>query len=422
MISSGIDYLDRLTGGLSMGDNVVWQISNGVPVEYFIRSLLSKSGDLSRSIVYVNFNYSPHTICKRFDDIYRNQNVTLIDAFTHGKGNSDAVFMDFYNHESDYDLSKIIRVENPRDIPSFIALMNEIQKENKNGSFYVFDSLTGMNELWKDERAVLDFFSFTCPKLYDLNTIAYWVYEKDAHSREFIAGLMHITQIVIAVSNTDSSYYEMRIQKLEDRSSPNLSGPHHFRIIDREIRFQDIKQDAFRFGNKVKELRKSAGITQAELASRLGMTPGAISQIENDIITPSLNTLVQMSSLFTRPLEYFISSGMNRSDDKGYAIFRKEEIKYGGARKVTIHTLSDEKSMEVKPYTVRMAGYEKVDGPILLHKGKEFISVLAGVLNLTINGEEQQFRKGDSILLHKSFIERWANPGKSDCEFLYILL
>ncbi len=421
MISTGISHLDKLIGGIKLGDNVVWQIANAVPVEYFIKSFFNKTNDFQNSIIYVNFNYSPHTICKRFDDIFKNYNFLLIDAFTHGKGNSDPVFLDFYHNEQDYDLSKITCIRDPRDIHSFIATMNEVQLRHKDGSFYIFDSLTGMNELWRDERSVLDFFAFTCPKLYEMNTIAYWVLEQEAHSKEFIAGLTHITQIVLSVYNTHSDYYALKIHKLEDRPSVNLSTPHGFRIIDREIHFEETdKGDIFKIGYKVRDLRKGSNITQAELAGRLGMTPGAISQIENDLITPSLATLVNMAAIFQKPVEYFINARLLDNSNKGFIIFRKKDAQLSTSKNLKVSRLSGEMDMEIATYYVTLGSNDTVEGPIMLHKGKEFIIVVNGALNLTINGEEHLLRKGDSILLDRSFVEKWSNHGKSDCEFIYL--
>lgn len=421
MISTGIKHLDRLISGIKLGDNVVWQIANAVPVEYFIKSFFSKSNDFQNSIIYINFNYSPHTICKRFDDIFKSFNFILIDAFTNGKGNGDPVFLDFYHNEEDYDLSRIVRIEDPRDINGFIATLNEVQKDHRDGSFYIFDSLTGMNELWRDERSVLDFFAFTCPKLYEMNTIAYWILEQEAHSKEFIAGLTHITQIVLSVYNTSADHYALKIHKLEDRPSTNISTPHGFRIIDREISFEETAEgDLFKIGTKVKELRKAAGITQAGLALRLGMTPGAVSQIENDLITPSLNTLVHLAGIFQRPIEYFIGAGLLEDGNRGFSIFRKKDARRFSSKNALVTGLSDEKRPDFAPYHVTLAGRESIDGPILMHKGKEFIVVVNGTLSLTIDDEEHLLRKGDSIILERSFIERWTNHGKTDCEFVYI--
>ena len=44
-------------------------------------------------------------------------------------------------------------------------------------------------------------------------------------------------------------------------------------------------------GNKIKELRNKKGLTQEELADRCELSKGFISQLENDLTSPSIATL-----------------------------------------------------------------------------------------------------------------------------------
>ncbi|HON77363.1 MAG TPA: helix-turn-helix domain-containing protein [Spirochaetota bacterium] len=421
MISTGIKYLDKITSGLKLGDNVVWQISNGVPIEYFTRNALSTESSFTHSIVYVNFNYSPHTVCKRFDEIFRRENITMIDAFTHGKGNSDPVFLEFYEGHTGYDTSKIICLKEPKNIASFMEAMNSVETQNRDGSFYVFDSLTGMNELWKDERAIVDFFSFTCPKLYDLNTIAYWILEKDAHSTKALAELSHITQIVLDVENTDTGYYTLKLKKLEDRTAHASGMAHNFKIINRDVQFQEGKSHILKIGNRIKELRKSLNVTQSDLAARLGMTPGAISQIENDLITPSLYTLVQLSTILKKPIEYFINTGFFESDSNGFRVIKADETIHPSEKGISLFPVIDDSRNGFRVFRVVVHQGETIEGPFVLHKGRELITVTEGGISLDINGESIMLHKGDSILLEDAFPESWKTSGDTHAELLYIL-
>jgi transcriptional regulator with XRE-family HTH domain len=422
MVSTGLAYLDRLTGGLNLGDNVVWESADGVPVEYFIRSFFDYAKDFNGTIIYINFNFSPHTILKRYDYLFKKKNSILIDAFTHGKGNSDSVFLDFYKNDN-HDKERFICIENPKNITSFVSILNEIEMKHKEGSFYIFDGVTGMNELWKDETAVLDFFTFTCPKLYDLNALAYWVLSREAHSREFIAGIMHITQIVFSINTTDSEYYELKVHKLQDRTPLYGSQPSYFKIIDQNILFEEKKiSDQIRLGDKVKNLRKDARITQAELATSLNMTPGAVSQIENDIITPSLQTLLQLASVFGKPIDYFIGiSDINRSN-RGVFISKKSGYLSVPYRNAEMFRMLETEHYGLKPYMVSLVGKKPIEGPIMLHKGKEYIVVIKGSLKLIVDGETIVLEEEDSLLITESFVSHWQGADDSECKFLYILL
>jgi len=59
---------------------------------------------------------------------------------------------------------------------------------------FIFESVTGMQELWGAKRGSSLLFPFL-PRLYDLNTIAYWVLEKNAHSPRFRAQINQIAQV-----------------------------------------------------------------------------------------------------------------------------------------------------------------------------------------------------------------------------------
>ena len=420
MISTGISFLDKITGGLKLGDNVVWQVADGLNVDQFIRSFFDANAEFKRNVVYVNSNYSPHTIYKRYKYLFESGNITLIDAFTNGKGNSDPVFLEFYE-EKRPDPSTFYCVENPRDISSFISILNDFEKRHSQGAFYLFDSLTGLYELWKDETAVVDFFAFTCPKLYDLNTLAYWIFERDAHSKEFVASITHITQVVFAISAAHADFYRFAVQKLEDRSSFRDSEPRYFRIEDSTVRFETERaEDNIRVGERVKLLRKEKKITQAELAGVLNMTPGAISQIENNVTSPSLQTLVQLSSLFNKPLEYFVGLERNGRDEGGFQIFRGGDLVTSAHRNVTVRRLVDRGASDLKIYRVTVEAGAVLEGPVLLHKGQEYCIIIEGEIEVSIAGDVNILKKGDTLSLSTSFVDHWKNTG-GDCHLLYIL-
>ncbi len=421
MITTGLPYLDKLTGGFKAGDNVVWQISDGVPVEHFIRSFFNEANEFNENVIYVSFNFSPHTILKRYEYLFKRKNAILIDAFTHGKGNSDPVFLEFYKGGK-HNSGQFRCIENPKDISRFIAMMNDIEKQNREQPFYIFDSLTGMNELWKDERAVLDFFTFTCPKLYELNTLAYWFFGRDAHTREFIAGIMQVTQIVFSISASDMGYYDLRINKLEERTSLFGSQPNLFRVVNQDICFEeDRSTDLFKIGDKVKTMRKESRITQAELAASLQMTPGAVSQIEHGIVSPSLQTLVKLSALFKKPIDYFIGGPESTGALKGYAV-SKNNPKIASAHKhVAIRQLMGEGEHSMRSFLVSIEGAKPVEGPILLHKGKEFLAVIKGSLKIMVEGDVNILEANDSLLITNSFITQWQNAGEEECVFMYLL-
>ncbi len=178
-ISSGISSLDRLTDSYYIGDNVVWEVEAGTLYDAFIRTFIKRSFTDAQKVVFVSFNRSPQSVLNKMRAILDPEHFILVDCFTSGKGKNDPTFARFY--ENDHD-DHVIRIENPKDIEQFTQALNTIEEDVHEGARYVFDSLTGMQDLWGNEDHTYRFFTYMCPRLFDLGTVAYWILEKDAHS------------------------------------------------------------------------------------------------------------------------------------------------------------------------------------------------------------------------------------------------
>lgn len=76
------------------------------------------------------------------------------------------------------------------------------------------------------------------------------------------------------------------------------------------------------FGQKVKELRESAGFKQRELAYRLGVGEGFLSKVENDQKPLKREDLIKLNKLFKTPIQELESLWLA---NKVYSIVRNEE-------------------------------------------------------------------------------------------------
>ena len=112
-MSTGIERLDRLLGGLRTGDNVVWEADSGSPVHTFISHLLTCEELADKKVVFVGFNQSPHAIVEKYLSNIMRDRFFLVDCFTSGRGAGDKVFSDFY--EEPHPGLRALLVENPAD-------------------------------------------------------------------------------------------------------------------------------------------------------------------------------------------------------------------------------------------------------------------------------------------------------------------
>jgi transcriptional regulator with XRE-family HTH domain/KaiC/GvpD/RAD55 family RecA-like ATPase len=424
-ISSGIGYLDHLLGFLKTGDNVIWEVEAGTYIETFLQRFIEHNLKSGYKLVYVSFNVSPSTLTKRLAHLSHLEYLTILDCFTSGKGNSDPLFGNFYERGKEGFKGSVIKVENPKDLSQFRVAMDRVEIEKGAGVRYIFDSLTGMQDIWGDENMTYKFFTYSCPRLYDLQTVAYWVLEKEAHTPSFKANLRHITQVAIELEKQDGELFFKAI-KIEGRFSRSAFLPKHYEVWDEEIIFPSIGgRRPGNLGDKIRTLRKKIGMTQKELAEQVGLTPSFISQLEKNLISPSLDSLLKLSEkLNTQPV-YFLTDGESGP-------LQKMVIKSGERQDIQLPALrgtdmklqllvSDVLNRRMEPYLLTMKEGASIDGHFYGHKGDEFAYVIEGELEVEIQDEKQLVRQGDSLYIASTFPSKWANKGKGDAVILWVL-
>lgn len=412
-ISSGIDNLDRLIDSFYKGDNVVWQVDSGVPYHVFIQNFIRQSIDEAQKIIYVSFNRSPQSILKSVETILNPDHFTLVDCFTSGKGKNDQTFIRFYDKAGDI---KTVRIDDPKDIEKFTETLNAIEDSFLPGARYVFDSLTGMQDLWGNEDDTYRFFTYMCPRLYDLDTVAYWILDKEAHSQKFKANLRHITQVVFDLYKRRELLYIKAI-KLDSRQNREAFKSHFFEIDGKNVIIKSqIKEPSNDIGGQLKEARISVGITQQELANKIHLSRSFISQIENDQISPSLSSFLHICSTLGIDPGNLLKE--KKAENKSWLIKRDKvlssaELIENGIRFHTI--VSDEKKSAL--LCIFSIG-TSLNRHFYLNKSEEFVYVLQGYISVTVRGVEEVITAGDSVYLRKNCPVKWENKGGEEVQLL----
>jgi transcriptional regulator with XRE-family HTH domain/KaiC/GvpD/RAD55 family RecA-like ATPase len=424
-ISSGIAYLDHLLGFFKTGDNVIWEVEAGTYVEIFLQRFIESSLKRGYQVVYVSFNVSPSTLAGNLKRLSGLENLTLVDCFTSGKGNDDPLFVQFYEKEKEKFAGKVIRVESPRDLSQFRAALDRIEIEKGAGVKYVFDSLTGMQDLWGDETATNKFFTYSCPRLYELQTVAYWILEKDAHTASFKANLRHITQVVIELGREDGELF-LKVTKLKGSSSRSVLLPKRYEVWDQKVVFPSIGgRRPGNLGDKIKALRIGMGLTQKELAARINLTPSFISQLEKNLISPSLDSLLKLSYELHTPPVHFLEEGEERPVSRMVVKPGERQevhLKEKKGTEVKLQLLvSEVPNRRMEAYLVTFRKRATVKGHLFNHKGDEFSFVMEGELEVELRGEKHLLRPGDSLYLETAVPSKWTSVGKGDAVLLWVL-
>ena len=294
--TTGIPEVDKAIGGVITGDNLVWEIDSGVAGDHFISSFVQSCEQGGIPVVYVSFNRSPQTIASKYARLMSPGRFSLIDCFSSGKGNSDEMFLKFFDDPARNAVHAPVHIADPSDPSRLEQALIEVGTRGGQSANYVFDSLTGMLDLWGDENRVVRLFGHLCPRLYDLSTLAYWLVETDAHTEVFLAKVRHITQVVIEVSLSNGQR-ALTIHKAAGRSA--AIGTPQALDLDEGVAVQEREageeRDLDRMTRRGEELRRTYRVDSivggsAAIRRLLGLAATAARSRSSVLITGETGT------------------------------------------------------------------------------------------------------------------------------------
>ena len=413
--STGIDPLDELLGGLGVGDNVVWQAPDPADIEPFVHAFLG-SAHGSTPLAYLSFRLPPAQVLARFGQVWDSERFTLLDGWTGGPparpdpGGATA---------GSPPPALVRRLKDPTDMEQVNRELAEIEDELGQGARYVFDDLTSMQRQWGPDAA-LALFLRCCPRLYQERTVAYWLLERDAHPPAFRSRLADITQVVLDLEATPAKPAERTLRVVKaDGHLPGVTGRTLRYGVGEDSRIDALGQAAGmreRIGEQVRAGRIAAGLSQAELARRIGVTPSALSQVERGRHGLSGETLTRLWATLGIPFGPTASPGPPpyRLGRRGA---RQPIAPAPGLSGETVLQAPSGLGMHELTFPAGASGRRPFET-----KQPELVLVLEGALELQLGQETHTLQQGDAILLTTQPVTGWRNPAREPARVLWLVL
>ncbi len=159
-------------------------------------------------------------------------------------------------------------------------------------------------------------------------------------------------------------------------------------------------------GQRLRAARQQRALSLTQLARRTGLTKGFLSQVERDLASPSVASLLTICDALGIP----IGALFQPAQTDLVRVAERPRINFGGER-VTEYLLTPagERRLQVIESYLEPGGGSG-EGLYALPAEAEFVHVFAGTLELELEGTRYRLTAGDSLTFPARAAHSWRNP------------
>lgn len=185
-------------------------------------------------------------------------------------------------------------------------------------------------------------------------------------------------------------------------------------------------------GGRLRKERVAAGLSQRELARRLGLSASLISQLESGLSKPSVGTLYAIVTELDLSLDRVIR-GEDYDEQPGNSVTATEEnpmVTPGDRRTIDLDsgvrweqlTPGTEEGVDFLEAIYEVGGASTPDLSLMRHDGREYGYVVSGTLGIQIGFEEYELKPGDSIAFDSTRPHRLYNTGDLPVHAIWVVV
>ena len=179
-----------------------------------------------------------------------------------------------------------------------------------------------------------------------------------------------------------------------------------------------LKQEAV--GAHIRQLRLASHISLRTLAARTEFSPSFISQVENGLVSPSINSMQKIAEALGVTLGEFFAAAAH---GKGGAIVRADKREtlsssWSHARVESLAPMEAGHPLEAILITLELGG-RSGKHPYPRPYG-EFAFVLEGEVSLTLGPEIHLMEPGDAATILPRELRLWVNEGTSTARIVVV--
>jgi len=173
-------------------------------------------------------------------------------------------------------------------------------------------------------------------------------------------------------------------------------------------------------GATIRRARQQHHRTLQQVARAADLSVSSLSQIERNLLTPSVGTLKRIADALNIPAGKLMFSTDTRSTRATVAVLRKGQRKSLAFPQSSIRyelLTPDLRRRSSLLWLVAAPGAES--GAPLTHEGEDVVVVLKGRLSIEVGGAWHELDAGDSIYFSSELPHRWCNRDRREAEAIW---
>jgi DNA-binding transcriptional MerR regulator/quercetin dioxygenase-like cupin family protein len=167
-------------------------------------------------------------------------------------------------------------------------------------------------------------------------------------------------------------------------------------------------------GKHLRQLRSRRALSLAQVAQAVGISVGFLSALERSRMSASVGTLRKLARFYkTNILNFFEPA---QASSRLVPAAKRKILEAGPGVRMELLAWGN---TVMEPHLFRVAP-NAGSGESYSHEGEEFLYVLRGELQISVEGKEYRLKSGDSFYFESSSPHRWLNPGQSESVILWV--
>jgi transcriptional regulator with XRE-family HTH domain len=183
---------------------------------------------------------------------------------------------------------------------------------------------------------------------------------------------------------------------------------------------------ATELGARIRAERERAGVSLRALASRLGVSPSLLSQLERGLAQPSVATLWGIVTELGLSLDALFADPDGQAPAEGPVLVQRagtrQAIELGGGVRWERLSAAPDPDAAFAFVTYRPGGTAAPDHPPATHRGKEYGYVLSGRLVVEVGDEVLELGPGDAVVFPSGTPHRFRAVGDQPAQAVWLNL